>query len=54
MIKVPLNNSLVGYSATYGQLINIIDAHQDPRFNTEVDIKNNYRTKSVLCVPIYS
>lgn len=32
--------------------LNILDAHKDSRFNPDIDKKNNYHTKSVLCVPV--
>ncbi|KAL4450298.1 hypothetical protein ABPG74_009004 [Tetrahymena malaccensis] len=38
--------------AQTGEILNVLDAHQDYRFNSEADKKNNYRTKSVLCLPI--
>ena len=53
MIRIPIGQGLVGYVASKGETLNILDAHQDHRFNREIDKKNNYRTKSVLCVPIY-
>jgi len=31
---------------------NIPDAHQDPRFNPDFDKQTNYRTRSVLCLPL--
>lgn len=31
---------------------NIEDAYKHPKFNKEIDKKNNYRTKTILCVPI--
>jgi len=52
-IRVPLNKGLVGHVAIKGETLNILDAHKDYRFNREVDKKTNYKTKSVLCVPIY-
>lgn len=32
--------------------VNIIDAYADERFNKQVDLKSNYRTKNILCSPI--
>uniref|UniRef100_A0A7S2S2T4 GAF domain-containing protein n=1 Tax=Mucochytrium quahogii TaxID=96639 RepID=A0A7S2S2T4_9STRA len=51
-IRVPMSKGLVGYTATTGETLNILDAHQDDRFNTEYDIKTGFRTKSVLVMPI--
>mmetsp|Transcript_21327 Transcript_21327/g.37758 ORF Transcript_21327/g.37758 Transcript_21327/m.37758 type:complete len:489 (-) Transcript_21327:121-1587(-) len=53
-IRVPINKGLVGYTATTGEVINILDAHKDERFNTEFDLKTGFRTKSVLVMPIFS
>ena len=30
----------------------IDEAYVDPRFNKEIDKKNNYRTKTILAMPI--
>ncbi|MCA9072701.1 MAG: GAF domain-containing protein, partial [Planctomycetaceae bacterium] len=35
-----------------GEVLNIEDAYDDPRFNKEVDQRTGYRTKSVLCMPL--
>jgi adenylate cyclase len=34
------------------QTLNIVDAHQDPRFNSTMDKETGYRTRSMLCVPM--
>lgn len=34
------------------QIVNIVDAYADERFNTEIDKKTGYRTKNILCMPI--
>lgn len=52
MIKVPFGQGLVGFVANTMKPLNILDAHKDSRFNAEIDKKNNYNTKSVLCVPV--
>ncbi|KAL1521296.1 hypothetical protein AB1Y20_020965 [Prymnesium parvum] len=51
-ITIPSNKGLAGAAYTTGQLINIVDAYSDSRFNPDVDLKTGYRTKSVLCFPI--
>ncbi len=33
--------------------MNITDDYKEPLFNRNVDMVNNYRTKSILCVPIF-
>ncbi|HXP94219.1 MAG TPA: HD domain-containing phosphohydrolase [Candidatus Binatia bacterium] len=55
---LPLSRaSISGYVAVSGEVVRIDDAYQlgeehEYRFNPSFDQKNNYRTKSVLCVPM--
>ncbi|KRX05013.1 hypothetical protein PPERSA_06647 [Pseudocohnilembus persalinus] len=51
-IKVQLGQGLAGYVGKTGETINVLDAQQDTRFNKDADRKQNYKTKTVLCVPI--
>ena len=51
-IRVPLGQGVVGAVAQTGQPINLLDAYEDSRFQRDWDTKNDYRTKSVLCVPM--
>ncbi|KAI8925946.1 hypothetical protein BC831DRAFT_400568 [Entophlyctis helioformis] len=50
--SVPLNKGIAGYVATTGKIVNLQDAYTDDRFNPEVDIKTNYRTRTILSVPV--
>ena len=45
-------NSNQGHVATTGEVLNIRNAYADPRFNREIDLKTNYKTNTILCVPI--
>lgn len=47
-----LNEGIAGYVATKGETVNILDAYQDDRFNKDLDIKTNYKTNTILSVPI--
>jgi HD-GYP domain-containing protein (c-di-GMP phosphodiesterase class II) len=55
---LPLSRaSISGYVALAGEVVRIDDAYElgedhEYRFNPSFDQKNNYRTKSVLCVPM--
>jgi len=55
---LPLSRaSMSGYVAISGEVLRIDDAYQigdthEYRFNSSFDQKNNYRTKSVCCVPM--
>ena len=51
-IRIPMSKGIVGAVVSHSQTENIEDAYKDNRFNKEVDKKNNYRTKTILCVPI--
>lgn len=51
-LMIPINTGLVGAAFKTGKVINIADAYADARFNRMVDLKTEYRTKSVLCYPI--
>lgn len=43
---------IAGQVATSGQILNIPEAYDDPRFNKEVDRQTGYRTKTILCTPV--
>ncbi len=51
-IRVRMDQGLAGYVARSGEVLNIEDAYDDPRFNKEVDQRTGYRTKSMLCMPL--
>jgi adenylate cyclase len=51
-IRFPASSGLAGHAALTGQVVNIPDAYDDPRFNSSFDQHMNYRTRSVLCVPV--
>jgi adenylate cyclase len=51
-IRFPKTAGLAGHVATSGEILNIPDAYDDPRFNQEVDRRTGYRTRSVLGMPV--
>uniref|UniRef100_K3WWF1 GAF domain-containing protein n=1 Tax=Globisporangium ultimum (strain ATCC 200006 / CBS 805.95 / DAOM BR144) TaxID=431595 RepID=K3WWF1_GLOUD len=51
-MTIPFGHGIVGLVAETWQVINIPDAYEDPRFNSSWNKKTNYRTKSMLAVPI--
>ena len=53
-IRLPLGKGISGRVAETGEMINVADAWELPYFDRAFDISNNFRTKSVLCVPIKS
>ena len=52
-IRFPISTGVAGYVATSGVTANIANAYQDSRFNPEFDRKNNFKTISMLSVPIF-
>ncbi|KAL4235697.1 hypothetical protein ACF0H5_004090 [Mactra antiquata] len=52
-IRFPIDKGVAGHVASTGEVLNIADAYTDRRFNREVDMQTGYRTKSILCMPIY-
>ncbi len=52
-IRVPLNgNNVVAIVARTGQTINMPNAYEDPRFSMDVDMVTDFRTHSLLAVPL--
>lgn len=51
-ITVPLGKGISGLVAETGQMLNIADAWELPYFDRSFDLFNNFRTRSVLCLPI--
>lgn len=52
-IKVPINKGIVGFVAQTGQSENIEDVYKDTRFNQEIDLMTGFRTRSMLCMPVF-
>ncbi len=53
-VRIPDNKGIAGHVAQTGEILNIQDAYEDDRFNPEVDKKTGYRTKTILCMPVYN
>jgi len=53
-IRFPSNAGIAGNVFTSGQVENILDVYEDPRFNREIDRATGYRTRSMLCMPIWN
>jgi signal transduction histidine kinase len=54
VIRIPSGIGLAGHCFQTGEAINLKDAYKDKRFNREVDSHTGYRTRSVLCIPLYN
>lgn len=53
-IHIPVGEGISGRVAESGVKINVVNAWDLPYFNREYDRKNNFMTRSVLCVPVYN
>ncbi len=53
-IRFPISKGLAGECGRTKEIINIPDAHQDPRFNPEFDRKTGFVTRQVLTIPLVS
>lgn len=53
-IRFPASKGLVGHVARTGEVLNIPDAYDDPRFNPESDKQTGFRTRAVMAAPLYS
>ncbi len=51
-IRLPIGKGISGKVALTGEVINVANAWDLPYFDREFDKKNNFRTRSVLCMPI--
>jgi len=52
-LRIPADRGIVGYVATTGETLNIPDAYQDPRFDPSSDQRTGYRTRNILCMPVF-
>ena len=53
-LRFPADKGLAGYVAQSGEIINIKDAYSDARFNQDIDRETGYKTKTILCMPIWN
>lgn len=52
-IRLPLNgNSTIALVARTGQTVNLANAYEDPRFSMAVDMVTDFRTHTLLAVPL--
>jgi signal transduction histidine kinase/putative methionine-R-sulfoxide reductase with GAF domain len=52
-IRQKFGKGISGYVAETGRKINIPDAYQDSRFDPSTDKRTGYRTRSILCIPVW-
>ncbi len=52
-IRLRIGEGVAGWVAQTGQVLNLSDAYADPRFDDKWDVQTGYRTRTLLCVPVY-
>lgn len=53
-IRFPASAGIAGACFRAGQPLHIPDAYADMRFNQEFDRKTGYRTRNILCMPLFN
>ncbi|MGC1307035.1 MAG: GAF domain-containing protein [Phormidesmis sp.] len=53
-LRLPADKGIVGHVAVTGETLNIMDAYRDPRFDVSADKKTGYRTRNILCMPVFN
>lgn len=51
-IIIPFGVGIAGTVAQTKNFVNIRNAYDDPRFNSEIDQKTGYKTRNILSMPI--
>lgn len=51
-IRFSVKQGIAGYVAVTGETVFIEDAYEDHRFNSEVDVKTGFQTRTVLAIPV--
>src|SRR5438128_2588819 len=51
-IRMGMHRGVVGYVARTGNMLNLKDVYNDPRFDRSVDLRTGYRSKSMLTMAI--
>jgi Nif-specific regulatory protein len=52
VIRFEARKGIAGAALASGQIINVPDAYQDPRFNRAIDVQTGYRTRNLLAAPM--
>lgn len=51
-IRFPSHLGIAGHVVRCGEILNIVDAYSDPRFNREIDRQTGYHTRNILTFPM--
>lgn len=52
--RLPVGKGICGWVAEKGEPLLIYDVSKDPRFNDKFDKESNFKTQSIICVPMKS
>jgi adenylate cyclase len=52
-IVIPISMGIAGHVARTGETVNVKDPYSHPDFDREIDKETGYRTRSILCMPIF-
>ncbi len=50
--QIPLDSDIAGFVVKTGDLVNLADAYRSPLFDPSTDKETEYRTRTVLCIPL--
>ncbi|MEL6855124.1 MAG: GAF domain-containing protein, partial [Cyanobacteria bacterium J06607_13] len=53
-LRMPADKGIVGHVAATAETLNIPDAYRDERFDVSADRKTGYRTRNILCMPVFN
>lgn len=53
-IRIPMNRGIVGFVASTGQVVNVENAYEDPRFDPTTDRQTGYKTRTILSMPVFN
>ncbi|MGB3298288.1 MAG: adenylate/guanylate cyclase domain-containing protein [Phormidesmis sp.] len=53
-LRLPADKGIVGHVAQTAETLNILDAYGDSRFDVSSDLKTGYRTRNILCMPVFN
>jgi class 3 adenylate cyclase/putative methionine-R-sulfoxide reductase with GAF domain len=53
-IRVPADSGVAGLAFLSKKPLRINDAYSDSRFNTEIDKRSGFRTRNILCIPVFN
>jgi phosphoserine phosphatase len=51
-IRLSIDSGIAGACARTRAIVNVPDAHADPRFNPEIDRQTGFRTRCILSIPL--